>query len=266
MEQRLADKVAIVVGAGQTPGQTIGNGRATALLFARAGARVIAVDRRGDSAEETVTMIEREGGRGLAVEADVTSAADCARVVRTCTDHFGTVDILHNNVGIGGRDGGPVSLEEDSWQHILRVNMDSVFLMAKEVLPLMREKGRGSIINISSAAAVCATGMMAYKTSKAGVNAMTHAMAMGNARPGIRVNCIMPGLMETPMAMEGISDRRGIDAAALKEQRDRRVPLKGGMGDAWDVAQAALFLASDEAKFITGVILPVDGGQCARIG
>ena len=138
--------------------------------------------------------------------------------------------------------------------------------MAKEVLPLMREKGRGSIINISSAAAVCATGMMAYKTSKAGVNAMTHAMAMGNARHGIRVNCIMPGLMETPMAMEGISDRRGIDAAALKEQRDRRVPLKGGMGDAWDVAQAALFLASDEAKFITGVILPVDGGQCARIG
>lgn len=146
------------------------------------------------------------------------------------------------------------------------VNLKSVFLTCKHVLPVMREQRSGSIINISSVAAVCSVGMLAYKTSKAGVNALTHSLAMGNARYGTRVNAIMPGLMNTPMAIEGISRARGIPKEQLIQERDAQVPLGGKMGTAWDVAYAALFLASDEAKFVTGVLLPVDGGQSARIG
>jgi NAD(P)-dependent dehydrogenase (short-subunit alcohol dehydrogenase family) len=146
------------------------------------------------------------------------------------------------------------------------VNLKSVFLTCKHVLPVMREQGSGVITNISSVAAVCSVGIVAYKTSKAGVNAFTHSLAIGNARYGIRVNAIMPGLMNTPMAIEGISAARGIDRELLIEQRDAQVPLGGKMGTAWDIANAGLFLASDEARFITGVILPVDGGQSARIG
>ena len=146
------------------------------------------------------------------------------------------------------------------------VNLKSMFLTCKHVLPVMRKQGSGSIVNISSVAAVCSVGMLAYKTSKAGVNALTHSIAMGNARYGIRVNAIMPGLMNTPMAVKGIAEVRGVPEEELARQRDAQVPLGAKMGTAWDVAYAALFLASDEAKFITGVLLPVDGGQSARIG
>ena len=263
---RLAGKVAIVVGAGQTPGETIGNGRATALCFAREGARVLVVDRRRDSAEETADLIVGEGGQAAVCEADVTREADCQALARACVDAFGRIDILQNNVGIGGGDAGPTRLSEEDWDRILDTNLKSVFLTCKHVLPVMREQASGCITNISSVAAVCSVGIVAYKTSKAGVNAFTHALAIGNAHYGIRVNAIMPGLMNTPMAIEGISAARGVDRQALIEQRDKLVPLKGGMGSAWDVAHASLFLASDEARFITGVILPVDGGQSARIG
>jgi len=263
---RLKDKVAIVVGAGQTPGDTIGNGRATAIVFAREGAKVLLVDRNVDSANETKSMIEDEGGTATTFEADVTRESDCEALVGACGDAFGRIDVLHNNVGIGGGDAGPTHLSEDVWQNILDVNLKSVFLTCKHALPVMREQGSGSIINISSVAAVCSVGMLAYKTSKAGLNALTHSIAMGNARYGIRVNAIMPGLMNTPMAIEGISEARGIPKEQLIEQRDAQVPLGAKMGTAWDIAYAALYLASDEAKFVTGVILPVDGGQSARIG
>ena len=263
---RLRDKVAIVVGAGQTPGDTIGNGRATSVLFAREGARVVLVDSNYESALETKALIDAEGGTSLPVQADVTHQDDCDAFVRTTLEAYGRVDVLHNNVGIGGGDDEILSLTEESWDRILNVNLKGMFLSVRSALPVMREQRSGSIINISSIAAVCATGIVAYKTSKAGVNALTHQIALENAKYNIRANAIMPGLMNTPMAIEGISRARGISKEELISQRDARVPLGGKMGTAWDVAYAALFLASDEARFITGVILPVDGGQSARIG
>jgi NAD(P)-dependent dehydrogenase (short-subunit alcohol dehydrogenase family) len=263
---RLAGKVAIVVGAGQTPGETLGNGRAAAMLFAREGARVMLVDCDLDSAEETGRRIASEGGDCFSFQADITREEDCRRLASACVDRWERIDILHNNVGIGGGDAGPTHLEEADWDRILSVNLKGCFLTCKHVLPVMREQGSGSIVNISSIAAVCSVGIVAYKTSKAGVNAFTHSLALGNARYGIRVNAIMPGLMNTPMAIEGISAARGVDREALIEQRDAQVPLGRKMGTAWDTAHAALFLHSDEAQFVTAVILPVDGGQSARIG
>jgi len=266
MSGRLAGKVAIVVGAGQTPGDTIGNGRATAILFAREGARVVAVDRRLDAAKETVEQIASEGGQAIAWEADATREADCETLMGGCVAQFGRIDVLHNNVGIGGGDAGPMHLDVEQWDRILSVNLKSVILPCKHVLPIMREQRAGSIVNISSIAAVCATPIVAYKTSKAGVNAYTQSLAVGNAKYGIRANVIMPGLINTPMAIEGISAATGVDKQELIRRRDAQVPLGAHMGSAWDVAHAALFLASDEAGFITGAVLPVDGGQSARIG
>jgi NAD(P)-dependent dehydrogenase (short-subunit alcohol dehydrogenase family) len=266
MRGRLAGKVAIVMGAGQTPGDTIGNGRATAILFAREGAHVIAVDRRRDSAEETVAMIHDEDGEAEAVGADATREADCAALVADCVRRHGRIDVLHNNVGIGGGDAPPSQVTEEAWDRILGVNLKSVILPCKHVLPVMREQRGGAITNISSIAAVCATPAVAYKTSKAGINAYTQSLALGNAKYGIRANVIMPGLMETPMAIEGLSEALGIPKQKLIEQRHASVPLGAHMGTAWDVAWAAVFLASDEARFVTGVMLPVDGGQSARVG
>jgi len=266
MSGRLDGKVAIVVGAGQTPGRTIGNGRATALLFAREGARVMLIDRRLDSALETQRMIEAEGGDCFAFEADVTDEERCGEAARACVERYGRIDILHNNGGIGEGDSGPVHLSEETWDRITGVNMKSVFLMCKHVLPVMREQGGGVITNISSVAAIASTGLVAYKTSKAAVNAFTQALATGNARYGIRANAILPGLMNTPMAVEATAARLGVSVEEVVATRDRRVPLGGKMGTAWDVAYASLFLASDEARFITGVLLPVDGGQSVRVG
>jgi NAD(P)-dependent dehydrogenase (short-subunit alcohol dehydrogenase family) len=266
MGKRLQHKVAIITGAGQTPGDTIGNGRAMAVLFAREGGQLMLVDRNFESAEETQSIIEKEGGKATAFEADVTRSEDIKKLADACATRYGKIDILVNNVGTGAGDAGPVKLTEEAWDKIFDVNLKSMYLTCKYVLPYMEKQESGSIINISSAAAVCATGILAYKTSKAGVNALTHMIAMKYAKKGIRVNAIMPGLLNTPMAIEGITKATGIDKEALIKRRDNAVPLKGGMGDAWDTAYGALFLASDEAKFITSVILPIDGGQCARIG
>lgn len=263
---RFEGRVAIVVGAGQTPGSTIGNGRATSLLLARQGAAVLAVDRDLASAEETVQRIAAEDGTGSALRADITVEADCAAIAREVIERFGRVDVLVNNVGIGTGDSGASRLEEDAWDLIHNVNLKGMWLTCKHVLPLLRAQGSGSVINISSAAAVCATPYLAYKTSKAGVNALTHQLAMTSAKQGVRVNGIMPGLMDTPMAIEGISAATGVDVAELRTRRDALVPLGAKQGTAWDVANAVAFLASDEARFITGVMLPVDGGQHARIG
>jgi NAD(P)-dependent dehydrogenase (short-subunit alcohol dehydrogenase family) len=263
---RLAGKVAIVMGAGQTPGDTIGNGRATAILFAREGARVVAVDRRLDSAEETVAMIHAEDGEAEAVGADATHEGEVSALIADCVKRHGRIDVMHNNVGIGGGDAPPERVDEAAWDRILSVNLKSVILPCKHVVPVMREQKGGAITNISSIAAVCATPAVAYKTSKAGINAYTQSLAIGNAAFGIRANVIMPGLMETPMAIEGLSEALGIPKPKLIELRHKSVPLGAHMGTAWDVAWASVFLASDEARFVTGVLLPVDGGQSARTG
>ncbi len=262
---RLADKIAIVVGAGQTPGATIGNGRATAIRFAEEGATVLLVDRNADSAAETLALVEERGGVGSCLAADVTDAAQCRAITDTCVARYGRIDVLHNNVGIGLDDRGATGITEDAWDRIFDVNVKSVMLTCKYALPVMRDQRSGCIINISSIAAVCNIGLVAYKASKAALNAYTHSLATGGAKYGIRANVIMPGLMNTPMAIEGYV-AAGHDRETLIAERNASVPLGGAMGSAWDVANAALFLASDEARFITGVCLPVDGGQSALIG
>ncbi len=262
---RLKDRITVVVGAGQTPGETMGNGRATAIRFAQEGAVVVCVDRDGASAEETLAMVREAGGDGCVLQADVTGEAACAGVIAGSEDAYGRIDVLHNNIGIGRGDSGATTLTEEAWDAIFAVNLKAIMFLCKHALPGMRQRGGGVITNISSVAAVCAVGLVAYKTSKAALNAYTHALATGNARYGIRANVIMPGLMNTPMAIEG-GVAAGADREALIAQRHARVPLGRQMGTAWDVANAALFLASDEARFITGVNLPVDGGQSARIG
>lgn len=263
---RLDGKVAVVVGAGQTAGSTIGNGRATAMLFAREGARVLAVDRDEASAVETCRVITDEGGVAAPFVADVRDEEQCRALVEAATQHWGRLDVLHNNVGIGAGDGDAQTLDERAWDLIMDVNLRGMWLTTRHAIVVMREQGSGAVVNVSSIAAVCAAPLLAYKVSKAGVNALTHQLAMDNARYGIRVNAVMPGLIDTPMAIEGISSALGVDPDELRAGRDRMVPLRRRQGTAWDIAHAALFLASDEAGFITGVVLPVDGGQSARIG
>ena len=266
MANRLKDKVAIVVGAGQQPGDTIGNGRAISILFAREGAKVMLVDKNLDSALKTKSMIDKEGGESFAYEADIVREYDCRGIAEKCVEIYGRIDILVNNAGIGEGDRKLVDLSEEIWDKIFDVNLKGMFFTCKYVLPVMEKQGSGSIINTSSAAAVCAVRYVAYKISKSGVNSLTHQLAMKYAKNGIRVNAIMLGLMNTPMAIEGITRATGRRKEDIIDMRNRMVPLKGGMGDAWDTAYAALFLASDEAKFITSVILPVDGGQSSKIG
>jgi len=267
MAGRLAGKTAVVVGAGQTPGETIGNGRATAILFAREGARLLCVDHRLDSAAETVAMIEAEGGQASAYEADITQEAACRALAAEAKARLGRIDILHNNVGIGRGDNSITQLEEEVFDRILTTNLKAMWLTIKHALPVMREQGGGgAIVNISSMAAVAASNLIAYGMSKAGVNKLTRATAAANTRYMIRCNCIMPGLMDTPMAVGGNAAARGAPVEEIRAGRDALVPLGRKMGTAWDVAYAALFLASDEAKFITGAILPVDGGMSAGVG
>lgn len=266
MSGRLDAKVALVVGGGQTPGETIGNGRAICVRFAQEGASVVVADRILARAEETVRVLADGGHAAIAVEADVTSTMDCAAMVAAATETHGRLDIVVNNVGIGGDDGGPVGLEEAVWDRIQDVNLKGMYLTCKHALPVMRAQSGGSIVNISSLAAVASTNMLAYKTSKAGVNALTQAVANGNATHGIRCNAIMPGLMDTPMAVDAVADALGVDRAQVAARRAEQVPLGQRQGTAWDVANAALFLASDEAGFVTGAVLPVDGGQAARVG
>ncbi len=264
---QLKDKVAIVSGAGQTAGETIGNGRATSLRFAREGATVLLVDRRFKSAEETADMILKEGGEASALEADITVESECEAIADTCVDRYGRIDILHNNVGTLIGDAGTVDLTEESWGRLMDINLKGLFLTCKYVLPVMRAQKSGAIINISSTASVCSRPTtLAYKAAKAGVNAVTQNLAIENASYGIRVNAILPGLMDTPMAIEQRIQNEGADRNTLRRERDAQVPLGQHMGTAWDVAAAATFLASDDAKYITGILLPVDGGISARIG
>ena len=264
---RLAGKTAIVVGAGQTPGETVGNGRAIALLFAREAADVLCVDRVLERAQETVAMIEAEGGRAAAFAANIVRAEDCAAMVDAAKARFGAVDIVVNNVGIGGGGDGPAhKLTEDAFDRILSVNLKGAWQVAKAVLPTLREQGAGSIVNISSLASIAGGNQAAYEISKAAVNRLTTSIAQANAGKGVRCNAVAMGLLDTPMAVAGIAQASGQELGAVREARNARVPLGGKMGTAWDTAYAALFLASDEARFITGTVLFVDGGMSTRIG
>jgi len=265
MAKRLENKIAIIIGAGQTPGDTIGNGRAMAVLFAREGAKVLLVDRKIEAAEDTKKQIDEEGGESFAFQADVTKLEECEAIANKCMELYGRIDIFVYNVGTGdGR--GLLEPSLELWDFVFELNIKGMFQMYKYVLPIMEKQESGALINISSIASITPTPMLAYRGSKAGMNAITQSIAVHYAKYGIRANAIMPGLMDTPMAIEGISAALKIEKDKLREARNKRVPLKGGMGSAWDVAYAALFLASDEAKFVSGAILPVDGAQSVRTG
>ncbi|MEY2474880.1 MAG: hypothetical protein QOG87_195 [Actinomycetota bacterium] len=263
---RLAGRIAVIVGAGQTAGETVGNGRATAITFAREGASLLLVDRDGGSLAQTAEQAGAHGGRVEQVVADVASDEGPQRIVDAALAAYGGIDILHNNVGIGAGDGPPHHLSDDAYDRIMDVNLRAMWRTCRAAVPTLRASDHGAIVNISSLAAIAAAGnLTAYKLSKAGVNALTQNLAVTNAKHGLRVNGIMPGFIDTPMAVDAPARDLGTDRAALADMRASIVPL-GRQGTAWDVANAALFLASDEAAFITGVVLAVDGGQAARIG
>jgi NAD(P)-dependent dehydrogenase (short-subunit alcohol dehydrogenase family) len=260
---RVKGKVAIVTGAG-SDGPGIGNGRAAAIVYAREGAQVVLVDRNLDAAAETRAMIEAEGGSCFATRADVSRAEDCEAVVEACIAHYGQVDILHNNVATPGVRGGPVEVDERDWDETMAVNLKSIFLMCKFVLPHMERQGSGSIVNISSVAAIRARlrrPNVSYSVSKAGIEALSRDVAVQYASRGIRANTLVVGGVFTPRI---IAERPGVDVDELVRRRGAKQP-SGRLGDAFDIAYAALFLASDEAKHVTGATLVVDGGQSAHV-
>ena len=259
---RVKGKVAVVVGGGQTPGETIGNGRATARVFGREGAQVLVVDRDLKSAEETVALIKDDGGDASAAAADIVEEEQVRALVALARERYGRIDILHNNVGASLALGDAVAtdLTVEAFDRIVAVNLRGMWLACKHVIPVMREQEGGSIVNISSMAVLSPYPYLGYKTTKAAVISLTENIAFANARYGIRANVILPGLMNTPMAIEP-RVALGVPREQVIADRDRQVPLRRRMGTGWDVAHAALFLHSDEAGFITGVSLPVDGGS-----
>jgi NAD(P)-dependent dehydrogenase (short-subunit alcohol dehydrogenase family) len=247
----LTDKVAIVTGGGAA-GDGIGNGRAAAILLARAGTRVIVVDRDVALAKRTVEMIEAGGGQALAFQADMTRASDCAAVVEAAMDRYGRLDYLDNNVGIGSR-GSVVDETEENWRRVMQVNVETMFLAAKHAIPAMVKAGGGAIVNVSSISALRPRGLTVYSASKGAVIALTRAMAVDHGKDGIRVNCVAPGPVYTPMVYQ-----RGMST----QQRDRRrqASVMGREGTGWDIGHAVRFLLSDYARYITGHTLVVDGG------
>jgi NAD(P)-dependent dehydrogenase (short-subunit alcohol dehydrogenase family) len=257
---RLKDKVAIVTGAGSI-GPGWGNGKATAVLFAREGAKVFAVDLNLSAAEETKRIIDQEGGMCSVHQGDVTKSGEVKAFVERCMEIYGRIDILMNNVGIV-ESGGPVEISEENWDRLIDVNLKSMFLTCKYCLPVMEKQGYGAIVNISSIGGLRFSGYpsVSYNASKGGINQLTQNVAVQYAAKGIRANCVLPGLMNTPMIREPLKKYyAGGDIDKMIEIRNQQCPMKR-MGDAWDVAYAALFLASDEAKYITGANLVVDGG------
>lgn len=264
MGERLKQKVAIVTGAGSI-GPGWGNGKATAVLFAREGAKVLAVDINLAAAEETRSLISKEGGKCITHQTDVSKADEVTAMVEHCIKTYGRIDILQNNVGIL-KVGGPVEISEENWDRVLDVNLKSMFLTCKYVLPIMERQGEGAIVNVSSIASIRYTGYpsVAYNASKGAVNQLTQSIAVQYAPKGIRANCVLPGLMNTPMIVQPLKNayrQEGIEG--MVRERDAMVPM-GKMGDAWDVAYASLFLASNEAKYVTGALLVVDGGLTCK--
>lgn len=266
--RRLDGKAAVVIGAGQSPGDGLGNGRATAIRFAREGARVLAVDRRIESAEETAELIRKEGFECVACAADVTREPELAAAMQEARRRWGSLDVLYNNVGVslGGGDAQLQDITEEAFDNVYRINLRGTAIACKQAVNIMREQRSGAIVNMASAAAVENFPTVAYKATKAAVIALTQQLAIQNAPYGIRANCIMPGLIDTPMATDTRARRSGKSIEEVRAERDAKVPLRGRQGTAWDVANAALFLASDEADFVTGVGLLVDGARVLDAG
>jgi NAD(P)-dependent dehydrogenase (short-subunit alcohol dehydrogenase family) len=261
---RLDGKAAIVTGAGSI-GPGWGNGKATAVLYAREGARVLAVDVNARAAEETRDIIAAEGGICECFRADVSRSAEVRDAVARCVAAYGSVDVLHNNVGIV-EVGGPVEIEEENWDRLISVNLKSVYLTCKYSIPHMLAQKGGAIVNISSIASLRFTGYpsASYNASKGAINQLTQNIAIQYADKGIRANCVLPGLMDTPQIRAYVTRGYGGDEAEMIRKRNDSCPMKR-MGDAWDVARASLFLASDDARYITGAELVVDGGMSCKM-
>ena len=260
--KRLDGKVVVVFGGGQKAGEGLGNGRAACLRFAREGARVLVTNRTLASAQDTVDLILSDGGEAIAFQADVSREEDIVAALRDAVRRWGTLDVLHNNVGISmaSGDGELVDVATEVLDKQYLVNFRGTALTCKHAVKIMREHGGGSIVNVSSAAAVGLSPFAGYKAMKAAVNALTEQLALQNAKYNIRVNAIMPGLISSPMAVETRAQTWNKPREELLAQRSAKVPL-GRTGSAWDVANLALFLASDEANFITGECILVDGGR-----
>jgi len=263
---RLAGRTALVMGAGSVgpaKAESWGNGKATAVLFAREGANVVCADLNSAAAEETAAIITAEGGTAIATACNVADHADVRATVAQTVETFGRLDVLDNNVGLA-EVGGVVDLAEAEWDRIFAVNLKSAFLAMKEAIPHMVAQGGGSIVNISSIASIRHTGVAysTYYATKAALNHLTRTTAVDHAKDKVRVNAVLPGLMKTPMveASAGLAASYADgDVEAMWAMRDAQVPM-GHMGNSWDVANAALFLASDESRYITGIELVVDGG------
>ncbi|GGV34467.1 dehydrogenase [Actinomadura cremea] len=253
---RVEGKVAIVTGAGSTPGPGIGTGKAAAVVLAEEGASVLLVDLHPERAEETRSMIEEAGGKAEVFAADVTRAADCEAMVRAAVDAFGTVDVLVNNIGLAAL-GTVVDTTEEAWDRAFDINLRTAFLACKYAVPVMAEKGAGSIVNVASISALRGDGTVAYSAAKGGLIAMTVDMAYAHGRQGVRVNAVAPGHITTPMVMS--VSQPGARADFMNTMRSE-AGLLGTPGDGWDVAWAAAFLASDQARWITGHTLPVESG------
>ena len=266
---RLKDKVAVIIGAGQSPGEAMGNGRATVIRFAQEGAHILAVDRDGDSARESLDMSGPQQSDSGVFVADVATTESLRGAIDAAVARWGRIDILHYNVGVSltGGDTPLNELSDDAFDRVMRINLRGAMMAAKFVEPIMRKQGAGVIINVSSMSAIeTSVPLVSYRASKAGMIAFTQQFAMQNAPFGVRANVILPGLMETSMAVDTRMKLSGRSRADIVAERNARVPLRGRGGTGWDVANAALFLASDEADFITGVSLPVDGGCLIKIG
>ena len=262
---RLQGKVAIIVGAGQQPGDTVGNGRAVAERYAEEGATLLLVDINEEWANDTLKAVQQYGQPASVLTADITREEDCKRIADTCVQRYGRIDVLHNNVGRSGGDRKTVDLDIAVWEALMNLNLKGMFMTCKHVLPHMIAQKSGSIINISSTSSFAARPTITYKTSKGAVNTMTQHIAMENAEHGVRANAILPGLIDTPMAIERRAKERGVPREVVRAEREALVPMRR-MGTAWDVANAAVFLASDEARYVTGVLLPVDGGLLIKRG
>jgi NAD(P)-dependent dehydrogenase (short-subunit alcohol dehydrogenase family) len=262
---RLEGKVALITGAGQAQGESIGNGRAAAILFARAGAKLVLANRSTASLEGTRELLHKEGFDAECVVADISNENDCAALVNAAVSRFDRIDILHNNVGIGSLDGDTVKIDKSAWDKVFNVNLHGAMLISKHTLPIMRSQRSGSITHVSSVAAIGCYPLIAYKTSKAALHEFARWLAFENAPHNIRCNVLMLGMIDTPMAIEGYHHATGTPRDTLRKQRDAQVPM-GRMGTAWETAKVAVFLASDEASYVTGAIIPVDGGLHTRVG